>query len=130
VPDASASEPGVTLSKPWMRMVITSRPVAGYFSVSNDSDQAHQLVGASSPDCGALMLHQSTSKGGVERMAMLKSVPVPAHGSVSFAPGGYHLMCMSPAPDVKVGSLVPVTLRFEDGGTLSANFPVRGPIGK
>jgi hypothetical protein len=130
VTGASAAERGVTLSNPWMRMIIPSRPAAGYFSLSNDSDSEHDIVGASSPACGTLMLHQSVDQSGTDRMVMVKSVPVSAHGSVSFAPGGYHLMCMSPAPDLKVGASAPVILRFGDGGTISANFPVRGATGK
>ncbi len=59
-------------------------------------------------------------------MTPVKSVPVPAHQSISFAPGGYHLMCMAPTASLKPGSSVPVTLKFEDGGTLTADFPVRG----
>ena len=42
------------------------------------------------------MLHQSKEENGVEKMLPVKSVPVPAHGTLSFAPGGYHLMCMQP----------------------------------
>ena len=127
---ASAAEQGVTLKNPWMRMVIPSRPAAGFFTLSNSSDHVDQIIGAFSPACGTLMLHQSISQGGTDQMVMTKSVPVPAHGSVGFAPGGYHLMCTSLAPDVKVGGSIPVTLEFGDGGTLSADFLVRGATGK
>lgn len=126
---ASAAEQGVTLENPWMRIVILPRPAAGFFILSNSSDHVDQIIGAFSPACGTLMLHQSISQGGTDQMVMIKSVTVPAHGSVGFAPGGYHLMCTSLAPDVKVGSSIPVTLKFGDGGTLSADFPVRGATG-
>ena len=88
------------------------------------------LVGASSSACGSLMLHQSVTKNGVEQMIMVPKVAVPAHGTLQFAPGGYHLMCMSPAATMRPGQSVPVTLQFEGGGTLSASFPVRGATGK
>lgn len=130
VTGASAAEQGMTLSNPWIRMIIPSRPAAGYFNLSNDSVGEHDIVGASSPACGTLMLHESIHQDGTDQMVMVKSVPVPAHGSVSFAPGGYHLMCMSPALDLKAGASVPVTLQFGDGGTLLADFPVRGATGK
>ncbi len=127
---AASAGQGLTLSNPRMRMVIPSRPAAGYFDLFNNSGTARELVGASSPACGTLMLHKSTDQGGIDRMVMAGSVPVPAHGRVSFAPGGYHMMCMTPTPELKVGNSVPVTLRFGDGGTLSASFPVRGATGK
>ncbi|MGH7116601.1 MAG: copper chaperone PCu(A)C [Stellaceae bacterium] len=127
---ARAGEGGLALESPWFRLVLPSLPAAGYFTLSNPTGEAHTLVGAASPACGMLMLHRSTSEGGQERMAMVQSVSVPAHGKVSFAPGGYHLMCTSPSPQMRPGRSVPVTLRFADGGSLTATFPVRNATGK
>jgi hypothetical protein len=127
---AHAASNAVTVSDPWMRTVMPSRPAAGYFTMANANATAHKLVGAQSPACGMLMLHKSVHENGQERMVMVKSVTVPAHGSVKFAPGGYHLMCMSPTPAVTPGQSVPVTLRFADGDRVTARFPVRGATGK
>jgi hypothetical protein len=60
-------------------------------------------------------------------MRPVKSVSVPPHGTVSFAPGGYHLMCMQPQPSMQVGSSATVTLKFEGGQSLTQSFPVKGP---
>jgi copper(I)-binding protein len=62
-------------------------------------------------------------------MMGVKSVPVPAHGSVSFAPGGYHLMCMQPK-DMKPGGTATVTLSFKDGTSLKGDFPIKGATGQ
>ncbi len=129
-PLAHAAEPGVAIRHPWLRFIIPARPAGGYFTLANASGTPRTLVGADSPACGSLMLHRSMHQGGVERMAMVRSVPVPAHGKVSFAPGGYHLMCLSPSKEVAPGRSVPVTLRFADGGSITAAFPVRGPGGR
>ena len=113
-----------------MQVLLPSRPAAGYFTLENRGNTPLVLSGASAPDCQSLMLHQSTTEGGVARMAMVASVPVPPHGSVSFTPGGYHLMCMQPS-----GALLThtgtetVTLRFADGDTVSAPFAIQG-VGK
>jgi copper(I)-binding protein len=127
---AAAAEGGLRISHPWIRAIMPSRPAAGYFTLANGTAQARLLVGAESPACGMLMLHRSENRNGQERMVMVKSITVPAHGQVEFAPGGYHLMCMSPSPAVMAGHSVPVTLRFRDGGTITANFSVRGATGK
>ncbi len=126
---AQAAAARLTLSNQWMRLILPSRPVAGYFTLTNPTAAAQTLVGAASPSCGMLMLHQSLHESGQERMAMAENVVVPAHGAVTFAPGGYHLMCTSPSKGMRKGSSVPVTLRFADGTTLTANFPVRGATG-
>ena len=124
------AERGLALSNPWFRFVIAARPAAGYFTLSNEGSTARTLTGAESPACGMLMLHRSLHQGGHERMVMVESVPVPPHGAVRFAPGGYHLMCMSPSRSMAPGQSVPVTLRFANGGSMTANFPVRGPGGR
>jgi periplasmic copper chaperone A len=127
---ARAGEAGLALSNPWFRLVMPSLPAAGYFTLSNTTATTEKLVGAASPACGMLMLHRSVSQGGQERMVMVDNVPVPARGKLSFMPGGYHLMCMSPTTAMQPGKSVPVTLRFADGDSLTASFPVRNATGK
>jgi len=122
---APAAEPGLSVSDAWMRVVLPSRPAAGYFILSNSSAKDRTLVGAETTACSKLMLHRSVHQGGQDRMEVMSSVPVPAHGTVKFAPGGNHLMCLSPTADVAPGHALTVTLRFADGGTLDATFKVR-----
>jgi periplasmic copper chaperone A len=120
---------GVSIERPWMRFIIKARPAAGYFSLRNAGDKPVTLTGARSPACGMLMLHESKEENGVASMRPVASVVVPARGTLDFAPGGYHLMCMQPQPALKVGASVVVTLEFGDGQSLAAPFPVRGPGG-
>ena len=126
-PPTWAASPDVTVTQGRIQVLLPSRPAAGYFTMENRGNTPLVLSGASAPDCRSLMLHQSTTEGGVARMAMVASVPVPPHGSVSFTPGGYHLMCMQPS-----GALLThtgnetVTLRFADGDTVSAPFTIQG----
>ncbi len=121
---------GLSLSDAWMRIIVASRPAAGYFTLRNEGSAERKLVGASSPGCGMMMLHRSKTENGVDKMMSVKAVTVPAHGSVRFAPGGYHIMCMQPKAIVKPGHSVPVMLSFGDGSTLTADFTVRGAISK
>ncbi|WP_428484007.1 copper chaperone PCu(A)C [Rhodopila sp.] len=110
-----------------MQVLLPSRPAAGYFTLENRGDTPLVLSGASAPDCTSLMLHQSTTEGGMARMAMVDTVPVPPHGTVRFAPGGYHLMCMDPSgPLLRHTGTEPVTLHFANGGSLAAAFAIEG----
>lgn len=121
-PALAGDMPGLTLSGTWMRVIVPSRPAAGYFTLTNEGGEARTLVGASSPACGSIMLHES--KG--DRMVMLPEVAVAPGESVSFAPRGKHLMCMKPAASLKPGSTAEVTLEFKDGATLTGTFDVKG----
>jgi copper(I)-binding protein len=127
---AAADEHGLEISGAYMQTTIPSRPAAGYFTLKNDGDVDRVLVDASSPGCESIMMHKSESVGGMEKMLMVDSVPVPAHQSVAFSPGGFHLMCMSPAESMKPGNSVPVTLTFEGGISLISAFPVRSAGGE
>lgn len=127
---AGANTSGVSITHAWVRFVISTRPAAGYFEIDNSTDAAIELIGASSTGCGELTLHQSRKLNGVETMVPIERVEVPAHGSVTFAPGGYHLMCISPAATLLPGKSVPITLKFRDGKTIPADFEVRGASNK
>ena len=121
-PALAGEASGLTLSKTWMRMIVPSRPAAGYFTLTNEGSETRTLVGAASPSCGMVMLHES--KG--DKMVMLPEVAVAPGESVSFAPRGKHLMCMKPAADLKPGTTAEMTLKFKDGSTLTGTFDVKG----
>jgi len=127
LPSLAAAEQNVTVEKPWMRYLLPSVPAAGYLTLRNNGGTDEVLTGAASPACGMLMLHKSQDSSGMAMMMDVPSVTVPAHGSVTFAPGGYHLMCMQPA--MKIGETVNITLIFQDGSKLPAALPVYGPQG-
>jgi len=127
---APASVQGLAIGDPWFRALPGNLPAGGYFTLRNSGAAKAMLTGAESPACGMVMMHKSENKGGMAGMDMVASVDVPAGGSVAFSPGGYHLMCMDPKPALKPGAKVPVTLSFQGGGKLMAEFAVRNAAGK
>jgi copper(I)-binding protein len=127
---APACAAEVRVSDAWMRALPAKLPAAGYFAIRNLSKSDVDLVGARSPACGMLMLHQSKEMGGVGSMEEVSRVTLPAGGDFRFMPGGYHLMCMQPAASMKPGAMVPVTLEFSDRTQTTANFEVRNAQGK
>jgi copper(I)-binding protein len=127
---APASAADIAVSNAWFRALPSGQPAGGYFTMKNGGTAAVELVAAETPACGMLMLHRTMSSGGTSRMDDVKSVSVPAGGIVSFAPGGYHLMCMDPGVAMTPGKTVPVTLVFSDAGKVHANFTVKNAAGK
>jgi copper(I)-binding protein len=123
-----AAPAGLHVSGAWIRALPGAQPAAAYFTLSNDGARPQVLIGAASPACASLMIHQSREVRGVDTMRMLPSLVVPAHGVLRFAPGGYHLMCMSPAKGLRGQGSTPVTLRFRNGA-LTTRFAVGGVRG-
>lgn len=122
---AAASEP-VTVSGAWIRLLPTDVPLAGYFTLHNDTDAPVKLTGATSPAFKRIALHHSMSENGMDKMKPVRDVTVPAGGELQFAPGGYHLMMWRNA-SLSIGDRVGVTLQFSDGHSVTTHFTVKGP---
>ena len=103
-----APRPSVTISNAWFRALPAGLPAGGYFTAHNAGPRDLAITGAQSDACGMLMLHQSENKGGMSGMAMVDKVALPAGGSATFAPDGFHLMCDHPR--MKIGAKVPVVI--------------------
>ena len=67
------------------------------------------------------------SENGVSQMRELKDgLNIPAHGSVGFSPGGYHLMFTHLTHPLTKGESVKATLNFEHAGPIEVEFSVMG----
>ncbi len=121
----ATDSPTVKASNGWLRVLPGSLPAGGYVSFENVSDRAVSIVGASSPDYADAMIHRSSTDGGMGRMEMVDSVPLPPKGTVAFSPGGYHVMLMDAKHPVKPGDKLVVTFRLSDGETLPVTLLAR-----
>jgi copper(I)-binding protein len=117
--------PTVKASDGWLRVLPGSLPAGGYVSFENVSDRAVSIVGASSPDYADAMIHRSSTDGGMGRMEMVDSVPLPPKARVAFAPGGLHVMLMDARHPVKPGDKVVVTFALSDGQKLPVTLLAR-----
>ncbi len=127
---APALAADVTVDHAWFRALPAQLPAAGYFRIHNSGKSDVVLTGARSSACGMLMLHQSETMHGMTSMEGVESILVQSGGTLTFAPGGLHLMCNDPKGLLKVGATVPVTLDFEDGRSVSARFVVKNASGR
>jgi copper(I)-binding protein len=83
---------------------------AGYLTLRNNSDADITLTKVTSPQFGAVEMHETRVEGEVSRMVALDAITVPAGSTVSFEPGGKHLMLMRPSDELDT-----VTLEFYAG---------------
>jgi copper(I)-binding protein len=127
---ASAWAAGLSVSEAWIRHLPAGVPAGGYFTLQNQGKKAVTLVGASSPAYGMAMMHKTFEESGLSKMIAVDRIDVPAGGKLVFGPGAYHLMLVRAAHDIKIGSKIPVALKFSDGQKITAQFEVRGPTAK
>ena len=120
-PDAPA---GISVSEGRMTLpAVAGNPGAVYFTIRNGGDSDEMLRAAWVSGAGTAQLHQSTREGTTARMREVSEVTVPAGGTVSFAPGGLHVMAFDISDRLEIGSETEVTLTFASGDKVS--FPVQ-----
>ena len=100
---------------------------AGFMTIRNTGKQADRLLSVSTDASNRADLHGTIRDGSVMRMrAQAGGVPVPAGGTVTFAPGGLHVMFIGLKAAVPEGRLVKARLTFEKAGTLEVAFKAEG----
>lgn len=117
----------VLATQAWVRWLPGDLPAAGYLTLENKSDHALDLVGASSPAYGSVMLHRTVRNGSTSSMEMVDKVSVGAHQALAIAPGGYHFMLEKPRRTIHPGDTIELKLDFSDGSTLDVPMPVKAP---
>ena len=117
-----AREPSVEGA--WIRLpAVTGRPGAAYFTLrGGKADSA--LARVFTPSAQRAELHESMAAGTMTTMRPLAAVPLPAGGTVAFAPGGNHVMLFDIDPALKAGGTAPLTLELSDGKRLTASAKV------
>jgi hypothetical protein len=98
---------------------------AAYLTLVNSGAKPVRLTGVSCACAAEVMAHRSEADHGVMRMRPAGAVTVPAHGSVSFAPGGLHLMLMGLKRPIREGELTPMRLSFDGAPTMTVKFVTR-----
>lgn len=113
------------IENPYTRSTAPGQKVAGGFMKIENKGVADQLISASSPVANEMQLHTMAMDGNVMKMREVKTIDVPANGSVELKPGGLHLMFMDIKAPLKAGDSVPVKLKFQKAGEVEIKVPVR-----
>jgi periplasmic copper chaperone A len=117
----------IVIEQPWARATPKGAEVgSGYLTIQNKGAAPDRLTGGSA-DFATVEVHQMSSANGVSQMRELKDgLAIPAHGSVGFSPGGYHLMFTHLTHPLTKGESVKATLNFEHAGPIEVEFGVMG----
>jgi periplasmic copper chaperone A len=132
IPNALAAEEAtagsIAVENAWSRATPAGAAVgAGYLTIKNDGSAPDRLMAASAAIAGQTEIHQMSMEGGVMKMRRLPDgLTVPAKGSVTLDPNGYHLMFMQLKGPLKEGEDFKGSLTFEHAGTLDVTFHVQG----
>ena len=104
--------------------------MAGYVTITNNTDHERVLVYAKSKQFNAVEIHRTIVENGVAKMRRQEDLPIPAGSSLELKPGSYHLMLMTPKAAFKANDEVTVTVCLkldEDIEEVDIIMPVKKP---
>jgi copper(I)-binding protein len=122
----------LTVSDAWSRPAIGTGVV--YMRVSNRGNAPDRLDAARTPVARVVEIHESMDESksmpgmkmtGVMSMQRVSALPIPAHGSVTLSPGGYHLMAIDLRHDLHPNTQFPLQLHFVRAGWTTVTVKVR-----
>jgi copper(I)-binding protein len=110
---------------------VPGRPASGYFQLKIAGDRG-ALLSVSSPQTGRIEMHETMNMATMTSMHALGPVPVRDGETLSFTPGGRHLMIYDVSRSVAAGQHIDLVLHFQRGDpvTLAATLvPTGGDVG-
>ena len=118
--NATAKAGNIDLWNIRARTTVTDT-TAVYFTMKNSGPDDTLLSAAVDPSIGGpAQVHVTVTSGGTMQMQEMKAgLPIPANATIELRPGSYHIMVMNLKKPIANGDVLPVTLVFEKGGTVT-----------
>lgn len=123
---AGAQTPAVTVHDAWVREPMGGRNVTGAFAiVENSGATPRSIVSATSDVSDKVELHEMKNEGGMMKMSMVQKLEIPAKGKLELKPGSFHVMLFDVKTKLAEGGKVTLTLKLDDGSTVTTEAQVR-----
>jgi copper(I)-binding protein len=120
-----AAKPAVKVADAWCRAApVGAMAGACFMTLTAGADD--RLVAVKTTAADHAEIHTMTMEGGVMRMRELPDgLPLPRGQAVRLAPGGEHIMIISPKASMAAGTSIPLTLVFAKAHAQSLTAPVK-----
>lgn len=117
---------GVTVQDAWARASAGAASNGAAYVSLVGGVQPDTLISASTPVAETAEVHATINDNGVMKMRAEPNVPIEAGQTVTFAPGGNHIMLMGLKQPLIAGQTFPLTLTFAHTPPLTVDVQVRG----
>jgi copper(I)-binding protein len=114
------------IHQPWARATPKGADSgAAYLTVTNTGQTPRRLSCVSSDAAAKCQIHQMSMHEGVMQMRPVEDgVQIRPGETVTFKPGGYHIMLDELKHALQQGNTVEATLKVSDGSMVTVQFPV------
>lgn len=116
----------LTLEHAWTRATPPkARAGGGYLTITNHGSEADRLISGKADFAKRTEIHEMAVIDDVMKMRKLDDgLEIPAGGTATLKPGGYHVMFMGMTEGLTEGTVVDVTLTFAKAGDVVIRMPV------
>ena len=105
------------IDHPWsLALPPVTTTGAAYLSISNHGEKADELLGADTPAAERVEIHEHKHVDGLMKMQQVQMLAVAPGETLTFQPGGYHLMLFNLKQPLVAGEHFPLTLHFSEAG--------------
>jgi copper(I)-binding protein len=102
---------------------------AAYMTIANAGAAADRLIAGQTSVAEVVEIHEIVPEGDVMQMRPIEGgLEVPAGGSVTLEPGGYHVMLIGLSEDLVAGMTFDLTLTFEQAGDVVVQVVVQRSV--
>ncbi|GAB3153911.1 hypothetical protein GCM10027058_23390 [Microbacterium neimengense] len=125
-----AAAEAISVSDAWVKSADSGMSAA-FGELNNDGDADVTVTSATTPASSAVELHETVeNESGQMVMRQIEGgFVIPAHGSLTLAPGGNHIMLMDLTAPLVAGDDVTLTLTYSDGTSSQITAPVKDYAG-
>lgn len=118
---------GIEITAPYAHAAGVGENTAAYMSIRNNGTEADTLLKATCDAAMMVQVMETKMENDVMSMGEVPGIDLPAGGMVELKPGGYHVMLMDLAQEMKDGSTISITLEFAKAGKITLEVPVQAP---
>lgn len=116
----------LSVNNAWIRPAPPQAPaMAGYASITNNSNADIVIEDISSPLFDMTMIHKTVIEKGLAGMEHLDELEIKAGNTIDLAPMSTHIMLVEPKEELAIGSVVPVSLTLSNGTTFEFTLPIQ-----
>jgi hypothetical protein len=121
-----AADDGVLVHEAWARASAGASTTGAAYVTLMGGARADTLVAVSTPVAATAQVHETIDDNGIMKMRPVAAVPIPAGQTVTFTPGGTHIMLMGLKKKLTAGQNFPLTLTFAHAAPVIVDVQVRG----
>lgn len=106
-----------------------AKSAAVYLTLMNHGSEADTLTAIKTDSAETAEAHQTLDENGVMKMRAVETLSVNPHETVTFEPGGLHIMLTGLKAPLIEGQHIMLVMMFEKAGEIGVDVPVVGKLG-